>query len=296
MGEELINEYPQARAVFERASETLGWDVARLCVEGPAQRLNLTEYTQPALLTLSMAVWETLRQRGAPEPAVAAGLSLGEYSALVAAGVLTLEEACVLVNRRGKYMQRAVPPGEGGMAAVLGLDGEVVREVCAEMREDNPGGVIQGANFNCPGQVVISGHTALVQQACRRLSEHGARRAVFLEVSAPFHSRLMMPAREELAEAFRDITFRSASFPVIANATSREVSEPDEIKEALLDQVASAVLWEASMRRILRRGVRRFLEAGPGSVLRGFLGRIDRRALVLGCDKPEEVEGVLDTL
>lgn len=296
MGEKLIEEYPEARSVFERASDALGWDVARLCIEGPADRLNLTEYTQPALLTLSVAVWETLKKYEIPQPAVAAGLSLGEYSALVAAGVLSLEDACVLVHKRGKYMQRAVPPGDGAMAAVLGLDGDVVREVCGELREENPGGVIQGANFNCPGQVVISGHTPLVQEACDRLSERGARRAVPLEVSAPFHCSLMTPARDELAAALWDATFCTARFPVIANVTAREVVEPDEIREALLEQVASAVLWEASMARILRGGVKRFVEAGPGSVLRGFLRRIDPKAEALGCEKPEDVEGVLGTL
>ena len=295
MGAQLLRASSSAREVFDRASEALGWDVADLCVNGPAERLNLTEYTQPALLTLSIAVWEDLKKCAIPTPEAAAGLSLGEYTALVAAGVLDLEEACVLVNRRGRFMQESVAPGVGAMGAIIGLDQETVESLCAEVEEQGEG-VVRPANFNCPGQIVISGHAGPVGRACEALKEMGARRAVMLEVSAPFHCPLMEPAAEKMAGALEEATFRRATFPVVANVWAREVTEPAEIQEALLKQMSSAVRWEDSIRLMLQSGVKSFVEVGAGKVLNGFLRRIDRRVRGMTCETPAEIEEVANQL
>ncbi len=296
MGAELLDSSGIARDVFARASESLGLDMVELCTEDPKGRLNLTEYTQPALLTLSVAVWETLKEYDVPMPAAAAGLSLGEYTALVAAGSLALEDACVLVQKRGRYMQEAVPPERGAMAAIIGLDSDVVREVCREVQEECGDGVVSGANFNCPGQVVISGDRDLVDRARRRLDERGARRAVELSVSAPFHSALMIPARDRLAEAMREVEISPPDFPVVANAWAAPSEDAAGIRAALLEQVASPVLWEASVEYMMKQDINTFVEAGPGKVLRGFLRRIDRSLTGLGCERPEEIGEVVSQL
>ncbi len=296
MGEEILDSSQVARSVFDRASEAVGFDVAKLCLQGPRERLNLTEYTQPALLTLSVAVWETLKKRNIPAPAAAAGLSLGEYSALVAARSLTLEDACVLVHKRGRYMQEAVPPEEGAMAAIIGLEGDEVQQVCREVERESGQGVVRGANFNCPGQVVISGDRDLVERARELLDERGARRAVQLPVSAPFHSPLMEPAREKLSEALRGIKIARPEFPVVANVQAAPVLDPDQIREALLQQVASPVLWQRSVEYMKEEAISTFVEAGPGNVLRGFLRRIDRTLVGLGCEKPEDIGKVANHL
>ncbi|MFO8060442.1 MAG: ACP S-malonyltransferase [Bacillota bacterium] len=295
MGEDLLRESARAREVFSRASSALGWDVADLCVNGPAERLNLTEYTQPALLTLSAAAWEELGRRVERRPEFAAGLSLGEYSALVAAGALDLEDACVLVNRRGRFMQEAVPPGVGAMAAIIGLEAEIVQTLCAQIEEEGEG-VVRAANFNCPGQIVISGQAGPVSRACEALSKMGARRAVTLEVSAPFHCPLMEPAAERLAAALAEVTLRRAEFPVVANVWAREVVEPDEIRKALLQQMSSPVRWEESIRLMLDRGVKTFVEVGAGKVLNGFLRRIERRGRGMTCETSGEIEEVANQL
>ncbi len=295
MGGELVEASKAAEEVFQLASQSLGWDVAQLCFEGPSDKLNLTEFTQPALLTVSVAVWETLRQYDIPQPHRAAGLSLGEYSALVAAGVLRLEDACVLVNKRGRFMQEAVPEGVGGMAAVIGMEEDEVRQTCREV-EENEDGVVRGANYNCPGQVVITGHNHLVEKACEVLREGGARRVIPLEVSAPFHSPLMQPAAEKLAEVIADIEFGKAEFPVVANINAEEVTQPEEIKEALLKQVYSPVLWEKSVHTMMDAGCETFVEVGTGDTLSGFLRRISRQVNNYRCEKPEEIEEVAPQL
>ena len=295
MGRELIEESKKAREIFERASERLDLDMIALCTEGPSEKLSLTEYTQPALLTLSIAVWEVLKAQGISEPAMAAGLSLGEYTALVAAGALEFEDACWLVRQRGRYMQEAVPKGVGAMAAVIGLTAEEVGSVCAELGDAHDG-VIGGANFNCPGQVVISGHRELVLTACAKLKERGAKRAVVLDVSAPFHSPLMEPARDRLAEAMEAVTFEKARFPVIGNAWVRPIESPTEIREALLLQMTAPVEWESSVRWMLDQGVETFVEAGPGRTLTGFLRRIERSANGLNCEGPDEIKKVAESL
>ena len=295
MGEDLLAGSARARDVFNRASEALGFDVEELCVSDPEERLNLTEYTQPALLTVSMAVWETLKKYDVNQPAMAAGLSLGEYSALVAGGALDLEKACVLVRKRGKYMQEAVPEGVGTMAAIIGLEAETVQQVCREV-EELRGGIVRGANFNCPGQVVISGDTETVAAACEALKAKGARRAIMLRVSAPFHSPLMESAQRKLAVELEDTQIREPEFPIITNVEARATRDPGEIRESLVRQVSSPVRWEESVRVMVESGIDTFVEAGPGNTLRGFLGRIDRSLNGLGCEKPNEIEEVAGQL
>ncbi len=294
MGAELIGESPEAAKIFERASDALGWDLGQLVLEGPEERLNLTEFTQPALLTLSVALWREFRGRYHEPPTFAAGLSLGEYSALVAAEGIALEDAVRLVHLRGRYMQEAVPAGVGGMAAILGLDAATLAEICADVSESDH--LATPANLNCPGQVVVSGHLGAVEAVCERARESGARRAVLLPVSAPFHSDLMEPARLRLAEAMESVAFSEAKFPVISNARVRASTDPVEIKSALLEQMISPVRWEESVRWILEAGVRDFLEVGPGKTLTGFLRRIDRDARGIHIGGPAEVRGAWEEL
>ncbi|MFO7941844.1 MAG: ACP S-malonyltransferase [Bacillota bacterium] len=291
MGGELLREYETVQTMFRRASDALGWDLASLVSEGPENKLNLTAYTQPALLAVSVAAWEVFRPQVAKDPEFSAGLSLGEYSALVAAGSLKLEDAVRLVHLRGKYMQEAVPAGVGGMAAVLGMDESPLESVCREVSDDDD--FVALANLNCPGQVVISGHMEAVKRACNLASERGARRAVVLPVSAPFHSELMRPARDKLGEAMDDVEFRRARFPVISNARVVPLTDPDDIREALLEQMTSPVRWEASVHYMINAGLRNFLEFGPKKTLTGFLRRIDRSARGFTVETPEDVDGVV---
>ncbi len=295
MGDELIRQCSAAREVFERASCVLGWDVAKLCIEGPEEKLNLTEYTQPALLTVSIAAWSVLLNSGVQEPYLAAGLSLGEYSALVAAGVLSLEDACRLVHKRGKYMQEAVPEGVGGMAAVIGLQAEDVRQVCLEVECDGEG-IVRAANYNCPGQVVITGHIKEVQRASEALQQRGARRVIPLKVSAPFHSPMMKPAADKLRAEFESVEFHPAGFPVVSNASAAQITQPADIKKALTEQVYSPVLWQQSIRSMIDAGCCTFVEVGAGDVLSGFLRRIDRKLTGLRCEKPDEIDEVVGEL
>jgi len=291
MGAELYRS-DQGRQVFDRASEALGWDVAQLCLEGPPERLNLTAYTQPAILTVSYAAWTFLAKRGV-RPWAAAGLSLGEFSALAAAGALTLEEAVVLVHRRGKFMQEAVEPGVGGMAAVIGVDAPTIEECCLDLERKRPGRTVRPANYNCPGQVVISGHLDVLEQACEKLLALGAKRAVTLPVSAPFHSPLLAPAADRLADAMSQLTFRTPAFPVMSNVTARpHEPEPARIQELLVQQVTSPVRWEQSMRSLLDQGAGGFIELGPGKTLAGFLRRMDRSTSVWSCESPETIDEV----
>lgn len=279
MGADLAAAHPEARAVFAAADRVLGFPLSRLCFEGPAERLQETPITQPAILTASVAALRVLEARGW-RPEAAAGLSLGEYTALVAAGALDFEDAVALVHLRGRFMDEAVPAGRGAMVAVLGLAREQVEAVCREAAAAAPpppeggGAVVEPVNYNCPGQVVIAGHAAAVALAADLARAAGARRVVPLAVSGPFHSRLMAPARERLAAALAQVPLRDARFPVVANATARYVRRAEEIRAALVAQVASPVLWEDSLRLLLADGYDRFLEVGPGTVLSGFLRRM----------------------
>ncbi|HLW48764.1 MAG TPA: ACP S-malonyltransferase [bacterium] len=266
MGGDLAAGFAEAREVFRRASDAAGIDLHRLCVEGPEDALRQTANTQPAILTASLACLATVPVR----PACAAGLSLGEYTALVCAGAVTLEDAVRLVRRRGEYMQQACDGLDTMMASVVGLDAERVREVCAAHAHL---GVVEAANFNSPGQVVVGGETAAVRAVLDAARSAGARRAVPLAVSAPFHTRLMAPAAERLAADLERLPIRDASIPVVANVSAAPVRSADEIRRALLAQVASPVRWEESVRRMHADGVRIFAEFGPGTALSGMIRR-----------------------
>jgi len=264
MGRELAERFPEARAVFERASAALGFDVYRLCVDGPEEALRSTVNTQPAILVTSLACLATLPA----EPEMAAGLSLGEYTALVCAGALLLEDAVRLVRRRGEHMEKATAGRDTMMAAVMGLTADEARALCAAHAHL---GVVEPANFNSPGQVVIGGDTPAVQEVLLAARGAGARRCVPLAVSAPFHTSLMRTAAERLAADVERTPIQAARIPVVANASAAPVRGPDEIRRALLDQVASPVLWEQSVRTMEEAGVRRFVEVGPGTTLSGMI-------------------------
>lgn len=289
MGRELAEASEAARRVFEAADRALGEPISRLCFEGPDDALRLTANTQPAILTVSIAVLEAAREAGLPEPDFAAGHSLGEYSALVAAGVLDLSDAVRLVRARGTFMQEAVPVGEGAMAAVLGLDADAIVAACEEASE---GEVCAPANFNSPGQVVIAGAAAAVARAGEAARRRGAKRVVPLDVSAPFHTALMQPAAERLGPLLDATAFRDPRFPVVANATAAVVSSGAEARELLARQIAAPVLWEQSVALLAERGVGRFVELGPGRVLAGLVRKIVRGAEVASAERPEEIRAL----
>lgn len=279
MGRDLWEAFPEARGLFREADEVLGIPLSRLCFEGSEEELGRTSVTQPAVLTVSLAAWEVLRRRGW-EVQAAAGLSSGEYAALVAAGSLSFAHAVWLVRERGLYMEEASPPG-AGMAAVLGLAAREVEEICASVEGAEP------VNYNCPGQVVVAGLGEALREVARRAEERGAKRMVFLPVSGPFHSRFMEPVRERLRRALERVEIRDARVPVVSNARAKYIRRAEEIREALVEQVASPVLWEQSMRFLLAEGYRSFLELGPGRVLSGFMKRISPEARVLSAGTVE---------
>ena len=272
MGIDLAGEFPAVRAVFDAADRALGFPISKLCFEGPAEALKLTENTQPAILTTSAAMLAAVRGAGI-EADYVAGHSLGEYSALVAAGALPFADAARLVRKRGRYMQQAVPAGEGAMAALLGLSGERVDALCAAAAQ---GRVVSAANRNSPGQTVIAGHADAVERAVELAKRAGAKRAVVLEVSAPFHCALMAPAQKKLAADLDAVAFADLSIPLVNNWRAREVSSGGEAREGLKQQAANPVLWEESVRYLAAQGVERFIEIGPGRVLTGLLRSIDR--------------------
>lgn len=272
MGQDFANELPAAKAVFDAADDTLGFHISKLCFEGPAEDLKLTENTQPAILTTSVAMLAAVREAGI-EADYVAGHSLGEYSALVAAGALEFAEAVQLVRKRGRYMQEAVPAGVGAMAAILGMTAEQVDEICEAAAD---GQVLSAANRNSPGQVVIAGHTEAVERGVELAKQAGAKRAIVLEVSAPFHCALMAPAQARLAADLDAISFSDLTIPLINNWQAREVSSGNEAREGLKQQVPNPVLWEESVKYLVAQGVERFIEIGPGRVLSGLLRTIDR--------------------
>jgi [acyl-carrier-protein] S-malonyltransferase len=265
---------PVIRRTFDEASEALGRDLWTLVAEGPAEALSQTVNTQPVMLTAGVAVFRAWCERGGKLPAVMAGHSLGEYSALVAAGAIDFKDAVPLVQFRAQAMQAAVPQGEGAMAALLGLDDEGVRAACAESAQ---GQVVEAVNFNAPGQVVIAGHAGAVQRAVEAAKARGAKRAVMLPVSAPFHCSLMQPAAERMRERLADVAFRAPRIPVLQNADVVSVSDPEGIKAALVKQVAAPVRWVETMVKMADLGVTRVCECGPGKVLAGLVKRCDAR-------------------
>lgn len=291
MGRELAEAHPVARQAFEEADDALGLPLSRLCFEGPEEELALTENTQPALLAASVATLRVL-QRSGFSCDIAAGLSLGEYTALVAAGALDYADALRLVRRRGRYMQEAVPPGQGAMAALLGLERSVVQQICETARS---AGWVEPANYNCPGQVVVAGETAAVERAVELAREAGARRSVRLPVSAPFHCRLMEPAARRLDRDLAEVEFRPPRFPVVANVSARPVLGAEDIRPALKAQVSSPVLFEDSLRFLLEQGVTRFIEVGPGSALTGFVRKVSREVETARMDDPGTLGRLLET-
>ncbi|NLY52222.1 MAG: ACP S-malonyltransferase [Firmicutes bacterium] len=290
MGRSIAEADSKARALLDGASELLGYDLAALCWEGPEEKLKQTEYTQPALLTVSTMLSSILKSHGLA-PNVVAGHSLGEYSALVAAGSLDFETAVTLVARRGRLMEEAVPAGRGTMAVLLGLDYQQVASIC---REAAQGEVVEPANLNCPGQIVISGHRTAVERAMALGAEQGARRVVELDVSGPFHSSLMRPAAEIFAKDLADADIRDPEVPVIANATADYVQDAAEIRRVLVKQLYSPVRWEETIQRLISQGVDTFIEVGPGRVLAGLIKRISRSVTVVGFQEMEGLEKVLE--
>jgi [acyl-carrier-protein] S-malonyltransferase len=276
MGQALADAFPICRDTFAEADEALGHSLSRLCFEGPADELVLTENTQPAILAVSVAVDRLLRSRGFA-PQWSAGHSLGEYSAHVSAGTIEFADALRIVRRRGRYMQDAVPVGEGAMAAILGLDAAGVTRACEEAAQ---GGVVSPANLNAPGQVVIAGSRDAVARAGERAKALGARRVIPLQVSAPFHCALMKPAEERLAPELRALATAEPRIPVVANVDAEPKRDARAAVEALVRQVAAPVLWEAVVRRLASEGVRTYVEVGPGAVLAGLVKKIDREAAV----------------
>ena len=271
MGKELYDQFASAKAVFEAADQALGFSITAMCFEGPEEELRKTFNTQPAILTVSMACYAVLKEHGI-EPDIVAGHSLGEYSALVAAGSLDFADAVRLVRKRGQFMQDAVPLGEGSMAAILGMEREQVIAICHKAEQEF--GAVQAVNFNCPGQIVIAGKAAAVEKAVELLKAAGAKRAVMLPVSAPFHSTLMQPAAEKLAAELDKITVREAHIPVVANINGQIIREGEAIKRSLVQQAANPVLWEDCVAQIVSYGAANFVEVGPGKVLSGFTKKI----------------------
>ncbi|MEE1013716.1 MAG: ACP S-malonyltransferase [Clostridia bacterium] len=286
MGKELCENFPACDAVFETASEALGFDIKDMIFNGDSETLMITENTQPAILTMSVAALEAVKTLGL-KPDVVAGLSLGEYSAHVAAGSLDFTEAVKLVKLRGKYMQEEVPVGVGAMAAILALDADTVREICAQASEK---GIVEPANFNCPGQITVAGEVAAVEYACEIAKEKGAKRAMLLPVSAPFHCSMLKGAGEKLAKALENITVSDLQVPLITNVTADYVASKEDIKDLLIRQVSSSVLFEESLRRMLDDGVDTFVEIGPGKALSGFVKKITKDVAIYNVEDMASLE------
>ncbi|MGW6297246.1 ACP S-malonyltransferase [Peribacillus butanolivorans] len=273
MGQNLFQENERAQQIFRTADEKIDFPLSELIFNGPQQELTVTYNAQPALLTTSYAFVRALEEEGI-KPDFTAGHSLGEYTALVASGAISFEDAVYTVRKRGEFMEAAVPNGQGSMAAILGMDREALTEVTAEITAT--GESVQLANINCPGQIVISGTTEGVKLASAKAKENGAKRALPLEVSGPFHSELMKPAAEKLQNVLDEVSFQQAEIPVISNVTASPITAPAEIKEKLIEQLYSPVLWEDCVKKLLELGVDTFIEVGPGKVLGGLIKKIDR--------------------
>lgn len=289
MGKLLYDAYPSIRSVYEEASSVLGYDVAALCFTGPADRLNLTEFTQPALLVSSMAAFTLLEPAGI-KPVAMAGHSLGEYSALVAAGGLGFRDAVGLVQKRGRYMSEAVAPGTGLVAALLGLTAEVVRDVC---RRASSAGVVAPANFNSPGQVVIAGEKAAVARAIELAKVQGCKKAIPLPVSVPVHTPLMQQAADRLAKDLCQVRWSDLRAPLVNNAEAKAISRANEIQASLIRQLPSSVLWEDTVRTMGTMGVTTFVEIGPGTVLTGLIKRILPDAKLMNVNDPKSLDATL---
>ena len=286
---DMAEQYSVVKSTFSEASEALGYDLWNLVQTGEQEQLNLTERTQPILLTSSVALWRVWSEAGGAKPSFLAGHSLGEFSALVCAGSIEFGDAVRLVRDRGQFMQTAVPVGEGAMAAVLGLDDEKIIEICNQTGAE-------AVNFNSPGQVVIAGKVAAVDSAIEQLKEAGAKRAMQLPVSAPFHTTLMRPAGDQLADSMSKIAFKSPEIPVVHNVHAQTESDPDKIKELLFKQIFSPVNWTGCIQTMVNSGVDKTLECGPGKVLSGLSKRIDRSLSAFNIEDPTGLARALDEL
>jgi [acyl-carrier-protein] S-malonyltransferase len=292
MGKELADKYPAAKGVFDEADAALGFSLSEICFSGTEEALKLTVNTQPAIVTVSVAAYRVLAEKGV-RPDFVAGHSLGEYSALVAAGSLEFADAVRLVRRRGEYMQTAVPEGVGAMAAILGLAPAQVTEIC---RKATDGQVVSPANLNSPEQTVISGNAEAVKRAVEMASAGGAKRAVMLPVSAPFHSALMAPAAERLEIDLRAVAFHALRVPLVSNADAEIISSGEEARESLIRQVTLPVRWEESVRELVEQGVNTFVEVGPSRVLTGLLRQIDRSVHVFNVEDEKSLHSTLEKL
>jgi [acyl-carrier-protein] S-malonyltransferase len=283
--------YPVVMDTFAEASDALGYDMWALIQAGPQEELNLTEKTQPILLTSSVALWRVWQQRGGATPSLLAGHSLGEFSALVCAGTIAFADAVRLVRARGQFMQTAVPVGEGAMAAVLGMDDAQLVQICREATAQ--GGVVEAVNFNSPGQVVIAGTVAAVDRAIELCKAAGSKRALPLPVSAPFHTSLMRPAGDKLRAAMADLKFNAPSIPVVHNVNAKPESDPEKIKEILFEQIFSPVQWSECVAYIVQHGITAAVECGPGKVLGGLIKRIDKNVNCLSIEDSAGLEAAL---
>lgn len=293
MGKDLFDQEAVSKAVFEEADNTLGFDLSSMIFEGDAGELTLTYNAQPALLTTSIAILKKFEESGIKAD-YAAGHSLGEYTALVAAGALSFKDAVYAVRKRGELMNEAVPAGEGAMAAILGLDKAALVEVTKEVTES--GHLVELANLNCPGQIVISGTAKGVELASEKAKEKGAKRAIALEVSGPFHSALMKPAAEKFTDVLSNLDITDAKTPVISNVTADIVTSRDEIETKLIEQLYSPVRFEESVERLIDLGVTTFIEIGPGKVLSGLVKKVNRRLTTISVSDQETIEAAIQTL
>lgn len=294
MAQELCDRYPVAKETFEEADEALGFKLSELCFFGPEDSLRLTYHTQPALLTASIAAYRVFQQFSSVIPSVVAGHSLGEYTALVASGTLSFAEAVQLVHRRGRYMDEAVPAGQGAMAAVLGMAAEELSAVCQQASSTDE--VVELANVNCPGQIVISGTALGVERASQLAKEQGAKRVIPLVVSGPFHCSLMRKAANRLSQALDEVTLRDSGIPVVANVDASPRQDSASLRMALEAQLYSPVLWEASVREMLTMGVEAFVEFGPGTVLSGLIKKVERRILTFHVENEVSLQETLTAI
>ena len=292
MGKELAENYKVVSDVFDEATDALGFDIREMIFEGDEATLMLTENTQPAVVTMSIAAYRVLEEKGI-KPDIVAGLSLGEYSAHVASGTFKFADAVKLVKKRGKFMQEEVPEGIGAMAAILNLDAETVLACCKEASSE---GICEAANFNCPGQIVVSGEVKAVEKCCEIAKEKGAKRAMMLPVSAPFHCSMLEGAGEKLAKELENVEISDMNIPVITNVTAEYVENKDVVKELLKKQVSNSVKWEESVRKMIADGVDTFVEVGPGKTLSGFIKKIDKEIAVYNVEDIASLDKTLEAL
>lgn len=292
MGKELYDNIDECREVFEAADKALGFSISKLCFEGSKEELDKTENTQPAIVTTSIALLKALEMNGV-KGEIAAGLSLGEYSALVYSGVFNFEDAVRLVKKRGKFMQEAVPEGIGTMAAIMGLEGDKVREACEAVKD---AGIVEVANYNCSSQIVIAGEIVAVNAACTKAKELGAKRAMPLSVSAPFHTSMLKEAGDRLYKELESIELGDMKVPVMTNVTGNYIENKNSIKEILRKQVMSSVMWEDIVKNMIKDGINVFIEIGPGKALSGFVKKIDKSVKVLNVEDLDSLNATIKTL